>query len=247
MSNLFKITIVFLLLSCVDTKSNSSGRSALGGTPDSSQPFTLRTIHLSPNAPNVDVYVNNSLAVNNLPYFSETSYLSLNASNVNVKVNPTGTGSSVINAEISLTSNDNTIIALNNVSTLEAIVIPDERIRPVLGRVKLRVGHGISVVGNVDVYVLPATNNCTGLDSQTPVLTNVSFKDVSGYLEINSGTYDICVALASATTPAIIAQDVVLSSQSVNTIFAVNAKNDFGTFGFMILDDIGVNSPVLLF
>ncbi|MFZ8932288.1 MAG: DUF4397 domain-containing protein [Bacteriovoracaceae bacterium] len=234
-----------MLLDDLGVKSPSLlGISNFNNNPNS---FTLRTIHLSADAPAVDVYKDDKIIIRSLPYLASTSYVSLSEQNMNIKVKPTGSSTSVINADIVLPSKHNTIIALNDVSSLETILISDDRDAPGLGRVKVRVGHGISVVGQVDVYVLSSTNNCSSLGSQSPTLTGVSFKDISSYLEINSGTYDICITAANSTTAAIVGDDIVLPSQSNYTIFAVNARYDFESYGLIILDDLGVNSPIYSF
>jgi hypothetical protein len=208
---------------------------------------TLRTVHLSPNAPEVDIYVDSTITTRGLAYLGATTYLPLEGQNINVKVTPTGSLSSVINADIALPSRHNTIIALNDLGSLEAIILSDNRDAPELGKAKVRVGHGIPVVGQVDVYVLSSSNNCSALGTQSPTLTNVSFKDVSGYLELNSGTYDICITASNSTSAAIVGNDIIFPSGSIYTIFAANGQNDYESYGLIILDDLGVNSPITKF
>ena len=240
----------FLSQSCISPEPNKkAGGQSTANPPEgeNNSSVTLRAVHLSPDAPNVDIYVNNNRVINNLPYYGSSSFLSLNGSNINARINPVNSGTSVINAEVSLEGNHNTIFALNNVSSLETLIVADDRNSPGFGQIKVRVIHAVSVVGTVDVYVLDSTDNCTDLSLSVPALTSVPFKGVSPYLTIASGTYDVCVALSGSSSPAIVAQDVVLSSGSVSTIIAANAKNDFASFGFIVLDDLGINSPVLLY
>ena len=264
----YTIILIFLittLQSCIEPKGNSSSVSrenardnrddppaghsvnTSSNPPPPSQNVYLRAIHLSPDAPNVDIYVNNQLAISNLAYLSTTSHLPLGAANVNVKVNVVNTPTTVIDSEISLPSDFNTLIALNSVSNLEPILLSDDKDAPSFGSAKIRVVHGISNVGGVDVYALPSSSNCNNLQAQQPVLSSVPFKGASGYLTVSSGVYDICVATSGSSTAAIVADDLILSSQSVSTVIAVNQKNNFSSLGFFVIDDLGVNTPVTLF
>ena len=51
---------------------------------------SIRVVHASPDAPNVDVYVDGTLAIENLPFGEATDLLPIPAGARNIKVTPAG-------------------------------------------------------------------------------------------------------------------------------------------------------------
>src|SRR6476620_8770750 len=84
-------------------------------------------VHASPNAPAVDLYVDDSkVNSSGLSYPDNTGYLSVNSGtrNVKVKVNPsTASSASVINADLPLAKDVNySVFAIDSVSSISALV-----------------------------------------------------------------------------------------------------------------------------
>jgi hypothetical protein len=68
-----------------------------GGTP-------LRILHASPDAPNVDIYIDSGLVLANVPYPTASNYLAISAGAHNIKINAAGTSTMEINVSPSLAS-----------------------------------------------------------------------------------------------------------------------------------------------
>ncbi len=62
----------------------------------------LRVIHASPDAGNVDVLVNGTVALANVPFKGAANYLVVDAGAYNVKVNAAGTATTALNANVNL-------------------------------------------------------------------------------------------------------------------------------------------------
>ena len=60
----------------------------------------VKVIHASPDAPGVDLLVDNTVAGTNLTFPNNTGYLAVPSGTRNVKVNVTGTSTTVIEANI---------------------------------------------------------------------------------------------------------------------------------------------------
>jgi hypothetical protein len=67
-------------------------------------PAYVRVVHASPDAPNVDVLVDNVVVLTNVAYEAASAYLDVPAGTRNLKVNATGTTTTVINADVAVTS-----------------------------------------------------------------------------------------------------------------------------------------------
>src|SRR5690606_14615101 len=65
----------------------------------------VMVIHASPDAPGVDLFVDNAVAGSNLTFPNNTGYLEVEAGTRNVKVNVTGTQTTVIAADLNIAAN----------------------------------------------------------------------------------------------------------------------------------------------
>lgn len=177
----------------------------------------VRVAHLSSDAPNVDVYVNDEpvAALTNVPYGTVSSYLPLPAGTQNVKVYAAGdTSAPVIEADVDLAGGAAyTIGAVGLVSdgSLTAQVYEDDVSAPSEGNAKLRVIHASPDAGPVDVA--PAGGD--------PLVSGLEFPNASDYAEVPAGTYDINVLAADTDTVAISAPGTAVAADTVYTAFAV--------------------------
>ncbi|MDR5837115.1 DUF4397 domain-containing protein [Caballeronia sp. LZ034LL] len=164
-----------------------------GGDDNNSGSTHLRILHASPDAPNVDVYIDNGLVLANVPYPTASNYLTIVAGAHNIKINAAGTSTTVISVSPSL-GRDNfyTAIAANFVASIQPLLATDDASAPPSGQARLRVIHAAPDAGPVDVLI----NNQV-------VLSNVPFAAISNYLLVAAGTYDVKVNVAGTSTTAI--------------------------------------------
>ncbi|MDK8464733.1 DUF4397 domain-containing protein [Marinobacter sp. SS13-12] len=165
---------------------------------DVEQQAGVRAVHNSADAPNVDVLVDNSVAFANLafpdvvPGASLDAYAKVPAGTRNVKVTPAGNNSDVrIEADLDLVNAQGyTVVALNLLADIEALVLEDS-VRSIATQATVRVVHGSTLAGPVNVYLLPEGE--TNVNVAQPVLTDVPFKANSGYLAVTPGIYNLVV------------------------------------------------------
>lgn len=172
-----------------------------------------RVVHASPDAPAVDVWVNDSIAFSNAPFKGITQYAALDPGTYNVKVVPTGaTEPVVIEADLDLAADtDYTVVAVNVLESIEPLVLVDNNTAPAAGKAHVRFVHASPDAPSVDVAVAGG-----------PVLfSNVAFKGVGDYLPVDAGTYDLEVRLAGTETVALSVPGVALEDQTVYTVFAM--------------------------
>ena len=175
----------------------------------------VRVVHASPDAPAVDVWVNDSIkAFTNAPFKGVTAYAELDPATYNVKVVPAGaTTPVVIEANLGLEADkDYTVVAVNTLANIEPLVLVDNNATPAEGKAHVRFVHASPDAPAVDIAVA----------NGGPVLFgNVPFKGVGDYLPVDAGTYDLEVRLAGTTTVVLSVPGVRLSNQTVYTIFAM--------------------------
>src|SRR5262245_54902829 len=90
---LITLALLTLAAGCNDSRSSRDRRTAAAAA--AAQP-TLRVLHASPDAPNVDVLVDGAVALSNVPFQAGSGYLPLPAGPHRLQVAPAGTTTAVI-------------------------------------------------------------------------------------------------------------------------------------------------------
>src|SRR5688572_12522987 len=196
----------------------------------------IRVVHASPDAPDVDVLLDDTEVLSDVPYLVASGYLETSAGDHNLKVNAAGTTTTVIDADATLVDGtDYTVIASGLVAEIEPIVLEDDNSAPAAGNVRVRAIHGAPSAPAVDVYV---TAPEADLDAATPVLTNVAFGAVAPYLEVPAGDYQVRVTPAGTKIVVIDSGALTLASGQVRTAIAVDAPGGGAPFDLLVLADL---------
>ncbi len=195
----------------------------------------VRVVHASPDAPNVDVLLDDAKVLSDVPYLASSAYLATSAGDHNLKVNAAGTATTAIDANVTLADGtDYTVIASDLVAQITPIVLQDDNTAPAAGNARVRAIHGAPSAPAVDVYV---TAPGADLETATPVLTNVAFGDVADYLEVPAGEYQVRITPAGTKTGAIDSGALTLESGQVRTAIAVDAAGGGAPFDLLVLAD----------
>jgi hypothetical protein len=177
----------------------------------------VMVVHASPDAPNVDVRVNNTVALTNVAYPTNSSYTAVTAGPINFKISPTGTTTYVIDANVTLEPNVNySVYAIDSVSKIKAAVVADNLTTPAAGKAHVRFFHFSPNAPAVDIAVAGG-----------PVLfSNRSFNDqtttasVANFTPLDAGTYNLEVRLAGSNTAVLTVPNVTLTDGKIYTVFA---------------------------
>jgi hypothetical protein len=205
---------------------------------DTNTPAELRVIHASPDAPNVDVIVNDDFmnpVLADVPYPVFSDYLAVPPEQYNVKVTAAGNpGAIVIDADLDLEAGvQYSVYATDLLATIAPFVLIDDN-REVATEAKVRIVHAAASAGLVDIYVTGQGADITSLD---PTFAGVDFLDETGYVSLAGGDYSVTVTAADTKTVAIGPADITLSDGSVYTAAARDATGGGAPFGLILLDD----------
>ncbi len=191
-----------------------------GGTPGltaflsaDSGTSNVRVAHLSPDAPNVDVWVNGSPAFINVPFEGVTNYAGLPFGDYLVQVVGTGDPLAppyVISATLSLGDSDYTVAATDVLTNITPIVLADDNSSPAARTSHVRFFHGSPDAPAVDIT----------LTDGTVLFGNIAFQEASAYLPVSAGVYDLEVRLAGTPTVALSLPGIDLRDGTVYTVFA---------------------------
>jgi len=205
---------------------------------DASTPAAVRVIHASPDAPNVDVIVNDDTAnpvLSGVPYPAFSGYLALPPATYNFKVTPENNpGLVVINADLELEAGElYSVYATDVLSAITPLVLVDD-IRPVATEAKVRILHLAPGAGLVDIYV---TAPGADIGVADPTIAGFEFGAETGYLSLGAGSYDVTVTAAGTKTVAIGPATLALENGGVYTVAARDAAGGGAPFGVILLDD----------
>jgi hypothetical protein len=196
----------------------------------------VRVVHASPDAPDVDVLVDDAEVLGDVPYLAASDYLEVPPGQRNLKVNAAGTATTVIDADVTLTDGaDYTVIAAGPVSGIAPIVLQDDNSAPAAGNVKVRAIHGAPSAPAVDIYI---TAPGADIQAETPALTGVEFGDVADYIEAPAGDYQVRVTPTGTKTVVIDSGTLTLASGQVRTAIAVDAAGGGAPFDLLLLPDL---------
>jgi len=195
----------------------------------------VRIVHASPDAPNVDIWVNGSVAVSNMAFMDATDYLALAAGDYQVQVTPAGgaAADAVIDATLTLEAGmDYTVAAVGQVADIEPLVLEDNNAAPAAGKAHIRVVHASPDAPNVDIAVAGG-----------PILlSNLAFPTASDYLPVDAGSYDLEVRPTGTDTSALDIDGFMAQAGTVYTVMAVGLAGD-GSLSVLALVDAMASTP----
>lgn len=221
MRNTLALVAVFAAAFSSCSKDNEPGAPA-------PQTAKVMVVHASPNAPAVDVRINNSPTPNiaNLAFPNNTAYADVPAGNINIKVSPTGTTTNVIDANVTTTANMNySVIALDSVSKIKASVVVDNLAAPAAGNAHVRFFHLSPNAPAVSVTNVGGTTTYFGNRSFNDQNTNATF---ANFTPVPAGTLNLEVRTVSPNAVVLGPIPVTLQAGKIYTIFARGFVNGTG-------------------
>ncbi|MEN0062123.1 MAG: DUF4397 domain-containing protein [Myxococcota bacterium] len=146
---------------------------------------SVRAIHLSPDAPTVDVLVDGAVAFGGVDFGEGSAYASVMSGQQEIAVTPAGAGigGAVLTANVTLDPDTSyTVAAFDELATIQALVLVDDRSTP--DEVRIRAVHTAVGVGQVDVLAIIG-------DDRVPLTADLDFGTAGAAVEVDAGTYTI--------------------------------------------------------
>ena len=213
------LAVPFLAAACSDDDDNVTDPGEVGLA-------QVRVVHLSPDAPAVDVAVNGEVAVAGAVYLDATDYLPVPAGDVRITVTPAGqTQPIVIDATVSLGADASyTVAATGFLADIQPLVILDDRSPS--GDAKVRFVHTSPDAPAVTVAVSEGPN----------IFGGVAFREATSYAGVPGGTYDLEVRVAGTSTVALPLPGVDFMGGTNYTVFAVGLASDGSLSALPLVD-----------
>ncbi len=144
----------------------------------------VRAAHLSPDAPNVDIYIDDDPVLEDVPYRDVSEYLELDAGMYDVMITAAGDDEAVFDEELEIGDGDYTIAALGELADVnqpfEPAVLEDDLSDPG-EQARVRLVHASPDAPAVDV---------TTDDGETVLVEDAAFGDAAAF-EVDPGEYTL--------------------------------------------------------
>jgi hypothetical protein len=201
----------------------------------------VRVLHLSPDAPEVDVFLGaaddpTNAVLTNVPFTGVSPYLPVPTGNYFIDVTPSAGGSPVINVDGLAVdgATDYSIAAVNAVASIEPLVLVDDNTIDA-GNARIRLVHASPDAPEVDISV-----------DGVGVVSTLSFKENSPYLTLPEGDYTVRILLAGTSTQVFEVPNLQLDAGTVYSAFAAGFVGGSGAQAFTVLPTVdAVPEPIM--
>jgi hypothetical protein len=206
-------------------RSDAGPQDAGGDAEENGATAQVRAIHLSPDAPDVDIFVDgDGPVVSDLAFPEGTGYLTVPAGSYDFDVAPAGAGvgSSVLSVSgLALAEGEAyTVVAYDEVASITALALTDDLSAVGGSNIRLRAIHVASAVGEVDIW------NVTDPGDPQPIYTNVEFGDVAPYVELPVAAYSVGFDVDGDSVPDVVFDVPELPAGTIVNVFAVSSDAD---------------------
>ncbi|QSS98371.1 DUF4397 domain-containing protein [Pontibacillus sp. ALD_SL1] len=175
----------------------------------------IRVFHASPNAPNVDVYVNGQQLLQNVAFKQVSQYVPVMAGDYRIKITPTGKSEAVLTKDIRVEPGQAyTVAAAGNVEELTLVPYVDD-MTPAQGKAKARFIHLSPDAPRVDIAV----------KGGEVLFPNVGFKEATNYVTLPPTQVDLEVRPAGSKQVVLTVPGVMLEADGIYNAVAVGYAN----------------------
>lgn len=203
-----------------DTGTEDTGTEDTGTTAMSA----IRVLHLSPDAPAVDVYVDDVMEapVVGLEFLSGTPHAEVPAGVHRFRVAPTGTSAASAVIDVSPTMEADvkyTAVAIGRVADIQPLLLVDDAAGLAADKIRVQVAHAASAVGQVDIW------NLTG-GTPSLLLENVDFGAAATLPDLPAGAYRVGIDVNNDAAPDVTFSLPSLPGGTSVNLFAVSDASD---------------------
>ena len=215
--SIFVIAASALVLGVSSCKINNSGTT----TPPVS---SFAVVHASPDAPNLNVYANGAIVVQNFTYGSDTGYYTVQPGTYSIQMVSATTSAALVNEDVIIApSKAYSIFAIDSLNKIKAVAVEDNFTVPSSDSVRIRFFHFSPNAAAVDI-----------VNGSSVLFSNRSFNDqqtnttLAQFITIAAGTYNLGVNLAGTSTSVLSLPNTILQGGKVYTIYAKGFAGGLG-------------------
>lgn len=178
----------------------------------------LRMLHACPDAPAVDVYLDDDIVVENLEYGKFTSYFTVDPGRYNLLIYPTGTSENAIIKEVITIDN-------NIINTVAVIGLPTSPKLLKINEPKQDITNGKAALRFVNL-----SYNSSPVDVILPngkkLFSNVDYEQIEDYIELAEDKYSIKIVDSATSKDLLYVPNINLKSSRFYTIYLIGLADE---------------------
>jgi hypothetical protein len=196
-----------------------------------------RAMNASPDSPNIDVVVGGITISSNVPFRAASDYHHISDGFDDVLVFAAHTNDLLLEGVPFFARRQNyTLIVVDFVQFLDAVLLTDDNSAPMPGDFKLRFFHASPVASAVDLFVTAPNADLT---SATPTFTNVVFEGFAGYANMPQGAFQLRATSTGTTNVIADTGPVTFTAGQIRTAVLVNPPGSATQpLGIVLLRDV---------
>jgi len=220
-----KSCLRFLPLVLIVTSLSSCLKNNLG---PSQSPGAVLIVHASPNAPNIDMYVDGARSLYNISYGSDTGYAIINPGTYSFAFTQTGNTTPLVTQSFTFEGGKlYSIFTIDSVSKMKAVYVADNIATISLDSVQIRY---FDLSPDAPFHTAVITS---GTDSVQYTIRGFNDQggnsDFQNFTSLKAGTYDLKLSQPGSGTPFKVFNNLVLTGGKVYTIYLKGFYNGSGT------------------
>lgn len=197
----------------------------------------MRIVQNMSNQNSVDIYWGGDLVKPNMDYKDNSGYLQVKAGFWQFLVLKSDNGARLLEPDLFLEDDKFVTILPTRAAGGDylPIILHDDRTPPPDGKVKFRFVDATTASPNFDVYFASPNQNIIDL---VPILTNVGWSDISDYMLLNLGSYEIRLTYAGTKDVFLNTGIIDYFPGQVRTYVLVDARGGGAPVSLLTLQDV---------
>lgn len=182
----------------------------------------VRFVHVIPGATAVDIYVNGTLAIQDLAYGEATAYINVPAGTHTISTTPTGIATALWEQDITAQAGTSTLFVASSRTNLAYTPYTDKLAATPFGVTRLFLLHALADGPAVDVKLAqPVSLNGVEQPVNTPLALNMAYGTIFGDFDLPAQTYTINVMPTGTDVSQSILSDVPVALDSNTSQFVI--------------------------
>lgn len=192
----------------------------------------LRIGHLSPDAPAVNVYVDDELLLEGVEFGTIGEFVDVDAGSYDVSIVPAAGGDAVIDRTLTIDADTSyTVLAVGELADIDTLVLTDEEPTIRESDARVRFVHTAVDAPAVDVWANDAS-----------LFEGIAFGEISSFATVDAGAYDLRVVPSDASDAVLELPGTGFDGAASYTIFAVGTLADDSLDAILVPDFVSTDA-----
>ncbi len=189
--------------------------------PTPTETANLMVVHASPDAPGVDVTIDDDVEATNLEFPNNTDYFEVVTGTRTIHVDATGTTNHLVDYDQEFVVDKNySLFTIDKLYNIDAVFTEDDLTAPAAGKAHVRFVHLVPDGPEINIAIQ--------FSGGGPLFSNIAFKTITEFVDRDAGTITLKIKNPNGTQGSndITTGDITLAEGKIYTIAVVGLVED---------------------